>query len=44
MTLSFIYFLTNLCHNNKILESDFVVTICDISDELFKKLKNYGEK
>ena len=29
---------------NKVLDSDFVVTRCDIPDELFEELKDYGEK
>ena len=29
---------------NKVLDSDFVVTKCDISDELYEELKAYGEK
>ena len=29
---------------NKVLESDFVVTKCNISDELFKQLNDYSEK
>ena len=29
---------------NKVLDSDFVVTKCDIPDGLFKQLKSYGEK
>ena len=29
---------------NKVLDSDFVVTKCDIPDELFEELKDYGEK
>lgn len=28
---------------NKVLDSDFVVTKCDIPDELFEELKGYGE-
>jgi hypothetical protein len=28
---------------NKVLNSDFVVTKCDISQELFNELKSYGE-
>ena len=28
---------------NKVLDSDFVVTKCDIPDELFEELKDYGE-
>ena len=28
---------------NKVLNSDFVVTKCDISQELFNELKDYGE-
>ena len=28
---------------NKVLDSDFVVTKCDIPDDLFEELKDYGE-
>ena len=29
---------------NKVLDSDFVVTKCDLPDELFEQLKDYGER